>query len=195
MNKFYKVSSSLPSMKKAVMLALVFVVFLSLASADFEIDDDYTDIEQNYLGGLKIKGKINMSFEEQENEMFNSNFDGGARLYDVLKNMSYDSGEDFACTPFGCRDGYSPSDGTTSKEKNVNGTGFFGGRVRGVGRDGRLQFTHRAQSGCRIRSAGRRRGGIGEHRDGGVRVAARCRACAVQGGAGADQVGSGYALA
>ena len=126
MNKFYKVSSSLPSMKKAVMLALVFVVFLSLASADFEIDDDYTDIEQNYLGGLKIKGKINMSFEEQENEMFNSNFDGGARLYDVLKNMSYDSGEDFACTPFGCRDGYSPSDGTTSKEKNVNGTGFFG---------------------------------------------------------------------
>src|SRR3989338_9534202 len=126
MNKFYKVSSSLFDMKKAVMFALVFVVFLSLASADFEIDDDYTDIEQSYIGGLKIKGKINMSFEEQENEMFNSNFDGGASLYDVLKNMSYASGEDFTCTPFGCMDGYSPSGGTTSKEKNVNGTGLFG---------------------------------------------------------------------
>ena len=85
---------------------LTVIVFASVVSASFDVSKNQTFIEDKYLGGEIVKGKVNISFDEQENEMFESNFDGGNKLLTILEEMGYERNSDFNCKPNDCSTNY-----------------------------------------------------------------------------------------
>ena len=115
-------------MKKEVLFCIALVMLSSLATASYQIDRNFTTIDARYNADDKIKGKLNMSFSEQENEKFTSNFDGEISLYNLLVNMSYLSGRDFICNPASCVDDYSFSTGEETKKfrLSANNINFYG---------------------------------------------------------------------
>src|SRR3970040_1105353 len=102
--------------KRGVILILLALFFFSLGSVDAEstFHKNSSSIEKKYAEGEYVKGRVNMSFTEQENKRFASNFRGGIKLYDLLNNLSLR----YTCDPKNCRDTYSISSGSVSKELN-----------------------------------------------------------------------------
>ena len=124
-------------MKRAwlgLFLVLLFVITINIVSARFQIDDNKTIIEKNYFDGEFVSGRISMNFSEQINSMFESNFDGGISLVELLKEMSYVSGEDFECQPSSCGVTYKTGDGEEGRESLEAGVGkSFGFKLEGDG--------------------------------------------------------------
>src|SRR3989344_1263368 len=87
-------------------LGFVLVAMAGLVGADFVVEENGTLIGTNYIGGDNVDGKINISFDKQENDMFESNFQGGISLLNLLKEMNYTKGKDYTCAPLSCMDSY-----------------------------------------------------------------------------------------
>ncbi|MFH1425729.1 MAG: PKD domain-containing protein [archaeon] len=126
--------------KKEVLLLVVIIYMLGLGSASFEIENNFSRIDGNYLGGELIRGEVKMSFDWQNNELFSSNFEGGVSLLDLLNNMEYNnSAEKFLCDPVNCERGYEVLEGDDGAERlDMNLKGVYGFRI--VGKD--VEITH-----------------------------------------------------
>ena len=94
-------------MKKMVYFLIVVLLLAGLVLAeDFDFDDAGSYIEKSYSGGQFVKGVLNMSFDEQQNARFESNFEGGIELYALLGKMNYTRNVDFTCEPVNCKERY-----------------------------------------------------------------------------------------
>ncbi len=120
--------------KKLFVLVVLLLTFLNLLNvqAEVTVDKNSSVIETSYTEGEYVKGRINISFSEDENKRFTSSFEGGTKLYDLLKNSS----ASFSCDPINCKDTFSATAGTISKEFSlVNGKkiGFlFNGKIENI---------------------------------------------------------------
>ena len=82
-------------------LILLIAVNLTVVNASFKYYDE--DIENNYLGGEVIQGKINISFtNENANSLFKSNFIGNITLLKLLELNDFSKEEDFKCSTLSC---------------------------------------------------------------------------------------------
>jgi hypothetical protein len=110
-----------------------FILFLSLANASFQVDKNISFISKSYTGGETIKGKLNMSFSNQNgNSVFTSNFGTGENLLDVLGAMSYQRGIDFTCSPATCDKKYIvDGTGAATRNFNLNEKRYFGFKITG----------------------------------------------------------------
>lgn len=95
-------------MKRFAFCLVGIFLLLSLASAgSFELDEDGSSVEENYLEGDFFRGVLNMSFSEQLNEDFSHNLgDEKTKLIGVLEAMGYVAGEDYECGPVSCKSTY-----------------------------------------------------------------------------------------
>ncbi len=120
-------------MKRVYFLIVVLVLVGLVCAKDFEFYEGY--VEKSYTGGQFVKGELNMSFDEQENIRFESNFEGGVELYSLLGKMNYSEGVDFSCEPVSCVERYVVGDGgpidLESREFTLDGTRLFGFEVNG----------------------------------------------------------------
>lgn len=128
-------------MRKKILLLLVLValILISNASASYNINENFTQIDNKYDAEEIVRGRINMSFSEQENKKFTSNFDGEINLLDLLKNMSYVKGRDYSCNPLSCLNSFkgesnSEQQSFTLNERETKYYGFVltGGRIISV---------------------------------------------------------------
>ncbi|MBU0760648.1 MAG: PKD domain-containing protein [Nanoarchaeota archaeon] len=133
-------------MIKKRMLIVGLVLMIGLASASFDVDDSSSVIEKNYYEGDFVRGVLNMSFSEQDNEDFTSNFKGGIDIVELLRGMSYNSSRDFICDPVNCESDYYVNSGTGSEihglnigVKKVYGFQIKGGEITGIVNNG-LKF-------------------------------------------------------
>lgn len=102
------------NIRRSLLLLFVFFCVIQcgfLASADFDVAVNGTKLLQSsYNGGEIVRGVINISFSEQANENFSSNFDGGGGLLlDILNASGYRAGVGFFCNPGGCKPSYTAS--------------------------------------------------------------------------------------
>ena len=110
-----------------VALLLIVSLNINLVNAEFTFDKNSSSIEKSYAEGDYVRGRINMSFTEQENKNFMSNFNGGIGLYDLLNN----SGLSFACNPKNCKDTYNAESGAATKSFSAVNNKLFGFVVSG----------------------------------------------------------------
>ncbi|MFH1290022.1 MAG: PKD domain-containing protein [Nanoarchaeota archaeon] len=116
--------------KKGLYYLVVFVLIIGLASAvDFEVDEDSSFIETDYLEGDFVMGQVNMSFDEQKNVDFESSFGGSITLLEVLEKMGYVAGTDFTCDPTSCEGDYQPRAGSESKHINLAQKATYGFKI------------------------------------------------------------------
>ena len=87
-------------------LLITALMMIGLADASFSIHQNSSFINDRYFSGEFISGKINMSFSEQENKKFTSNFNGSINLFDLLLATNLTPGRNFSCNPANCREGY-----------------------------------------------------------------------------------------
>ncbi len=116
--------------------ALLFVFLISLfsfkVSSDYSIDKNITVIQGEYFEGDFVKGQIKMSFSEQKNKNFTSNFGGGISLIDLLESMGYNAGNEYICDPLSCKNDYDVvSSGSTNKSFLLSGKEFYGFKITG----------------------------------------------------------------
>lgn len=122
--------------KLGLALSLVIGIFLlsGLASAGFEVDGNGTFITKQYSSGDFVRGEVRMSFSNIGGETaFESNFDGGKKLIDLLEDMGYTQGIEFSCTPSGCESDYSTGldAGSTHVEFNLDRKRTYGFKLIG----------------------------------------------------------------
>ena len=100
-------------------LAIVFalVLFVSLASAGFNIGDESHSIEKIYGKGDYVRGWVNMSFADAASDSLFEYSDDSVRLMDLLNE---NSGYDYTCNPLDCLTDYGTSNGETTKNFNLN---------------------------------------------------------------------------
>jgi len=141
-NLMEKNSLSINLMEKKV-VAHVFVyvfvlfsllVFMNLASASFVVGNG-TEIEKNYALGEKLKGQLNISFQnEAADSLISSNFDGSIVLAEFLN----ENGADYDCVPSDCEKEYLPSSEASTKTISIQSgqSKVFGfklqGKIKGI---------------------------------------------------------------
>lgn len=100
-------------------LAIIFalVLFISLASAGFDVGDLSHSIQEIYGKGDYIKGWVNISFTDAASDSLFEYSDNSVRLIDLLnENPDYD----YSCNPLDCLTDYGASNGETTKNFNLN---------------------------------------------------------------------------
>ncbi len=100
-------------------LAIVFalVLFVSLASAGFNIGDEGYSIEKIYGKGDYIRGWVNMSFADAASDSLFEYSDDSVRLMDLLnENSDYD----YTCNPLDCLTDYGASNENIIKNFNLD---------------------------------------------------------------------------
>ncbi|MBU1988303.1 MAG: PKD domain-containing protein [Nanoarchaeota archaeon] len=116
--------------KKELIGFVVFVLMICLVSAEFEVDESSSMIEVRYYEGDLVQGRVNMSFSGQDNVGFESNFDGGIGLLELLEKMNYSLGRDFTCNPASCESGYQTLTGSETKTINLNNKKTYGLKIK-----------------------------------------------------------------
>src|SRR3989344_6676398 len=95
------------AMKKIIFIFIFLMLLFPFGvRADFRVSQNGSFVEKNYLAGDEIAGQVNISFSNQKNEKFVSNFPGGISLIDLLRNMSYTQGVEYSCSQANCETGY-----------------------------------------------------------------------------------------
>ncbi len=102
------------------MFFLVLLAGGAFAAGNFNYNENGSRIEKNYLEGEVVRGVINISFSEQRNSEFTSNFNGTKKLLEVLNLSGYAFGRDFFCEPFNCERGYVELDGTGAESALIS---------------------------------------------------------------------------
>ncbi len=111
----------------------ILILFSSLASAEFSVGNG-SFVEKNYFGGDFVRGKLNISFANQDgNSKFTSNFGGEINLIDILKKMNYVSGREFSCIPTNCKNDYTSgfAPGSNDVEFSLNEKRTYGFKLTG----------------------------------------------------------------
>lgn len=116
--------------KRDVLCYFVLVMLIGLASATLNFGG--VDLEYNYEGGEFAKGSLNISFSNQENGEFTSNFEGGIDLANLLENSDYDVGSDYTCVPTNCKDDFSSSNGEIAKVVDLEDEKIIGFSLDGT---------------------------------------------------------------
>ncbi|MBI5803620.1 PKD domain-containing protein [Candidatus Pacearchaeota archaeon] len=115
--------------KRTIIPALLILMITSVGAV-FQVDDSTSFINENYLGGETIKGKLNATFSNQENLNFSSDFEGGISLLDLLNLSGHVKNVDFSCMPSSCKDSYEAGSGAQTKTALVGQTkSFFGFKI------------------------------------------------------------------
>lgn len=107
-------------MKKLLIpiVCMIILLGIGLVSADYTLGN--YSLQGSYSGGELIKGYLNISFNNQNNADFTNSFTNNIDLLTLLKN----SGVNYNCIPYDCKDGYgSPS--TTDKSFYLTGEKLF----------------------------------------------------------------------
>jgi hypothetical protein len=119
-------------MKKGFLLGVLCLLLLAAnVMAAFELDEDSSRIDINYLGGDFVSGVLNISFENQRNSNFSSNFKGGKSILDLFNGIGFERGSDYLCEPASCTDSFSRTGaGENTKSfnlgaKDAKSYGFF----------------------------------------------------------------------
>lgn len=98
-------------------IVLALVLFVSLATAGFNIGDESHSIEKIYGRGDYIRGWVNISFTDSTSDSLFEYSDNSVRLIDILnENPDYD----YTCNPLDCLTDYTASNGETTKNFNLN---------------------------------------------------------------------------
>jgi len=121
--------------KKELLLTAVVAVILilgmtSLASAGFNLGN--ASISSQYIGGDTLIGWINISFSNQTNSNFTSNFDGSISLLDLMNKSGYRQGNGYTCSPSTCVNDYNFFNSATSKNIALSGKKIYGFAFLGV---------------------------------------------------------------
>jgi PKD repeat protein len=127
-------------MVKKVIFSFIFVVlFISLASASFDMGEPSFSIDTDYSPIQKIIGWINISFtNEPIDSLFSTNIGDSLELIELLGFAQIEG--DYSCSPLGCEIGYSSTSPQTTKNLEGNfeesefltGIMFSGGIVTGI---------------------------------------------------------------
>lgn len=97
-------------MKKILIFLFLFPIILAgLISASVNTTN-YT-LQKSYYGGQIINGVLNISFKDELNKEFTTNFGSNISLLDLLSKGNFE----YICNPLDCEDGYSVSNGENSK--------------------------------------------------------------------------------
>ncbi len=113
--KFYKEILLNPSMKKEVILIIIFIITISFVSASFSVGNVSHSINKEYPPNGDITGWINISFNNEPLDSFFSDSLGNSiKLKDLLsKNSLFEHN----CSTIGCREAYTIM-GSGAIEKN-----------------------------------------------------------------------------
>lgn len=123
--------------KRVVFFAVIFLitVIFPFASASVLLGNSSSSIETSYSPGDKLKGWVNLSFQnEDSNKLLTSNFPGSISLKDFLNANSVP----YNCIPTDCQNDYLFNNPETSKNFNLstNGEKLFSfvinGRIQGI---------------------------------------------------------------
>jgi len=92
-----------------ILLGICLILMFSQAEASFVYNNH--SITKDYTGGEIIRGKFNLSFENQlASSLFTSNFPGNITLIDlILKNSAeqgFEEGTEYNCTIKNCGSDY-----------------------------------------------------------------------------------------
>lgn len=94
------------------------ILFAGQAKAVFSINANSSFIEPSYLEGEFVRGRINVSFSQQDNADFTGNFKGGADLSEVLRAMNL-TAADYSCDPINCESDYSAAEHTGAETQDL----------------------------------------------------------------------------
>jgi len=114
---------------KIFVLGLLIIIGAILVSA--EVSYFGNTLSTSYGGGENIKGKVNLSFDEQPaDSLFTSNFNGSITLKDLLEANGFTSGNQYNCSSADCGSEFILDNEITSKEIE-DGKGFVGFKIDG----------------------------------------------------------------
>ncbi|RMD67242.1 PKD domain-containing protein [Candidatus Pacearchaeota archaeon] len=93
---------------KLLLLSVSFVLLVlaltASSHAEFSVDENSTTIVKQYDSGDKIKGTLNITFDEEPDGNFSSSFNQTSiSLVELLGRMGYSRGEEFSCIPKSCK--------------------------------------------------------------------------------------------
>lgn len=121
-------------MRKEVLLVFVLVFIAGLASASFDTDEDSSRIEIDHFGGDFVRGFVNMSFDDQKNANFSSNFEGGVSLLGLFDKLNFVEGKDYFCEPRSCVNVFRTLSGTGLRSQTIAVSGakqLYGFKLNG----------------------------------------------------------------
>jgi len=103
-------------MKRSLLIIAILALNLGLAGAEFDVRDSSSYIDEGpyYLGDF-VEGRINISFSDQSNSDFESDFYGGVELLKVLEENGYSREGGFYCNPASCQSDYVANFGSLVK--------------------------------------------------------------------------------
>lgn len=137
MENVYKVLFSIEIMKCFEKKRLFLVIFLGVMLISLALAADYSlesvNIGNQFSTGELISGNIVMSFFNQSDANFSSNFGGGISLLDLLALSNKITGVDYNCVPESCESVFEAITGTGQTSKNIDlpNEEVYGFRVSG----------------------------------------------------------------
>ena len=100
-------------MKSSLIIGLFFLIILAnLSSASYNLSD--YEIEESYAGGDALKGCIEISFKDQREANFTSNFGSTTSLKEILETKFFEDDE-YTCIPNNCEKGLKAENPSSSK--------------------------------------------------------------------------------
>lgn len=121
--------------KGGLILLLVFAVIFTVSSSyasNFSVANNESYINKDYFSGDFVSGNLKISFDNQTNVNFTSNFNGGVSLLDALESSGYSEGNEYNCVPEGCGKTVDVTgSGLATKEITINENKTYGIKLTG----------------------------------------------------------------
>lgn len=134
-----------------IVTLLIVIVGANIGSASFNLHN--VSLEKKYSAGSLVKGSFNISFSNEDNKNFTSNFDSSIGLFDILKKSGFSAGIDFRCNPENCKEGYDYSNPAGTNSFNLDSDKTFGFVLEGEDveiRDFSIKIASNVASTCSV---------------------------------------------